>query len=61
MGANLGVNGKLKWERCIECPFHGWIFDGETVKIIVDVIIRGILFYLNLMIKELELFMNIII
>lgn len=32
MGANLGEGGKVKHERCIECPFHGWTFDGATGK-----------------------------
>lgn len=30
MGANLGIGGKVKWNSCIECPFHGWTFDGKT-------------------------------
>lgn len=30
MGANLGLGGKVKWNSCIECPFHGWTFDGKT-------------------------------
>lgn len=30
MGANLGVGGKVRYDTCIECPFHGWTFDGET-------------------------------
>lgn len=30
MGANLGVGGKVKHTSCIECPFHGWTFDGKT-------------------------------
>ena len=28
MGANLGVGGKVIKEKCIQCPFHGWIYDG---------------------------------
>ena len=32
MGANLANGGKVKWGRCIECPFHGWTFDGKTGK-----------------------------
>lgn len=28
LGANLGVGGVVK-ENCLECPFHGWIFDGN--------------------------------
>ena len=30
MGANLGVGGQVVNESCIQCPFHGWQFDGET-------------------------------
>ena len=30
MGANLGINGQVKHSKCIQCPFHGWLFDGET-------------------------------
>jgi len=30
MGANLGLGGRVKLNQCIECPFHGWLFDGET-------------------------------
>ncbi|CAF4939253.1 unnamed protein product, partial [Rotaria socialis] len=30
MGAHLGVGGKIRHGTCIECPFHGWTFDGET-------------------------------
>lgn len=30
MGANLGVGGKVKHTKCIECPFHGWTFEGGT-------------------------------
>ncbi len=30
MGANLGVGGRVRYNTCIECPFHGWTFDGET-------------------------------
>ncbi|CAF0945289.1 unnamed protein product [Didymodactylos carnosus] len=30
MGANLGIGGHVKYDTCIECPFHGWTFDGET-------------------------------
>lgn len=32
MGAHLGVGGKVRFDTCIECPFHGWAFDGETGK-----------------------------
>jgi cholesterol 7-dehydrogenase len=30
MGANLAIGGKVKYGKCIQCPFHGWVFDGET-------------------------------
>lgn len=30
MGANLAIGGKVKNTSCIECPFHGWLYDGET-------------------------------
>ncbi|CAF4476746.1 unnamed protein product, partial [Rotaria sp. Silwood2] len=30
MGGNLGIGGKVRDTSCIECPFHGWAFDGET-------------------------------
>ncbi|KAL5460176.1 hypothetical protein EMCRGX_G033604 [Ephydatia muelleri] len=29
LGANLGVGGRVHG-NCIECPFHGWQFDGQT-------------------------------
>lgn len=29
LGANMAVGGKVKG-NCLECPFHGWCFDGET-------------------------------
>ena len=30
MGAHLGEGGRVRYDTCIECPFHGWTFDGET-------------------------------
>lgn len=30
MGANIGIGGTVKHNQCIQCPFHGWLFDGET-------------------------------
>jgi nitrite reductase/ring-hydroxylating ferredoxin subunit len=30
MGANLSVGGQVVNETCIQCPFHGWLFSGET-------------------------------
>eukprot|EP01104_Vermistella_antarctica_P011194 TRINITY_DN3102_c0_g1_i1.p1 TRINITY_DN3102_c0_g1~~TRINITY_DN3102_c0_g1_i1.p1 ORF type:complete len:426 (-),score=89.97 TRINITY_DN3102_c0_g1_i1:48-1325(-) len=31
LGANLGYGGHIKG-NCIECPFHGWRFDGDNGK-----------------------------
>lgn len=36
MGANLGKGGKVKDNNCIQCPFHGWVFDGETGNCVVS-------------------------
>jgi cholesterol 7-dehydrogenase len=36
MGSNLGIGGKVKYDKCIQCPFHGWIFDGETGECILS-------------------------
>lgn len=36
MGVNLGIASKVKNGRCIECPFHGWLYDGETGKSVLD-------------------------
>lgn len=30
LGANLALGGVVKYDRCIQCPFHGWVFDGAT-------------------------------
>lgn len=30
IGGNLGVGGRVRDINCIECPFHGWIYDGVT-------------------------------
>ena len=27
-GANLGIGGKVVNNQCIQCPFHGWLYDG---------------------------------
>ena len=35
MGANLGIGGQVKGS-CIECPFHGWTFDGKTGECVVS-------------------------
>ena len=31
LGAHLGVGGKVRGET-VECPFHGWCYDGESGK-----------------------------
>jgi len=36
MGANLGVGGVVKSSKCLQCPFHGWVFDGETGDCVVS-------------------------
>lgn len=30
MGVHLGIGGKIVNNQCIQCPFHGWLYDGET-------------------------------
>ena len=35
LGANLGVEGQVVNDSCIQCPFHAWIFDGETGACVV--------------------------
>lgn len=30
LGANLGVGGKVVQEKCVQCPFHGWLYDGDS-------------------------------
>jgi cholesterol 7-desaturase len=30
MGANLAVGGKVVNGNCVECPFHGWLYNAET-------------------------------
>ncbi len=32
LGANLTVGGRVVDGNCLQCPFHGWIFSGETGK-----------------------------
>ena len=29
LGAHLGIGGRVEGD-CLQCPFHGWKFDGET-------------------------------
>merc|ERR1719427_998522 len=31
MGSNLAVGGTVK-DECLQCPFHGWVFDGKDGK-----------------------------
>ena len=33
-GANLGVGGQVKHNSCVQCPFHGWLFDGKTGNLV---------------------------
>ncbi|OMJ83866.1 hypothetical protein SteCoe_15091 [Stentor coeruleus] len=33
-GANLGVGGAVKHMSCVQCPFHGWLFDGKTGNLV---------------------------
>lgn len=35
MGANLGIGGTVRHQTCIQCPFHGWTFNGETGECVV--------------------------
>jgi cholesterol 7-dehydrogenase len=35
LGANLGVEGNVVNSQCIQCPFHGWTFDGKTGNCVV--------------------------
>jgi cholesterol 7-dehydrogenase len=30
MGANLAVGGEVVNETCIQCPFHGWLYEGKS-------------------------------
>lgn len=31
LGANMGLGGVVRGD-CLECPFHGWQFDGNSGK-----------------------------
>ena len=33
-GAHLGVGGIVKNNSCVQCPFHGWLFDGNTGNLV---------------------------
>ena len=35
LGANLGIEGRVVHDSCIQCPFHAWTFDGETGNCVV--------------------------
>jgi cholesterol 7-dehydrogenase len=30
MGAHMGEGGQVINKNCIQCPFHGWLYDGST-------------------------------
>uniref|UniRef100_A0AC35EYK3 Cholesterol 7-desaturase n=1 Tax=Panagrolaimus sp. PS1159 TaxID=55785 RepID=A0AC35EYK3_9BILA len=32
LGANFNIGGRIVDNNCIQCPFHGWIFSGDTGK-----------------------------
>ena len=32
LGANFNVGGRVVDNNCVQCPFHGWVFSGETGK-----------------------------
>lgn len=34
-GANLAVGGIVTESSCVQCPFHGWMFDGKTGNLVV--------------------------
>ena len=34
MGAHLGVGGTVVNESCLQCPFHGWLYDTETGRLV---------------------------
>lgn len=33
-GANLAVGGVVMETSCVQCPFHGWMFDGKTGNLV---------------------------
>ena len=39
-GAHLGVGGEVKHGTCVQCPFHGWLFDGRTGSFVVGETLR---------------------
>ncbi|XP_039249414.2 cholesterol 7-desaturase nvd 2-like [Styela clava] len=34
MGANMATGGRVFGSDCLQCPFHGWTFSGETGKLV---------------------------
>jgi len=36
MGANMALGGAVKLGKGLQCPFHGWIYDGDTGNCVVD-------------------------
>ena len=36
LGASLAIEGKVRFGNCIQCPFHGWTFSGETGENVVS-------------------------
>uniref|UniRef100_A0AC35U5L9 Cholesterol 7-desaturase n=1 Tax=Rhabditophanes sp. KR3021 TaxID=114890 RepID=A0AC35U5L9_9BILA len=32
LGANFNIGGKVINDNCVQCPFHGWVFNAETGK-----------------------------
>ena len=46
-GANMGVGGQVKHMSCVQCPFHGWLFDGKTGSLVAgsNLIPRNVQFF----------------
>lgn len=36
MGANMALGGSVKLGKGLQCPFHGWVYDGDTGNCVVD-------------------------
>jgi len=36
MGANIALGGTVKLGSGLQCPFHGWIYDGATGNCVID-------------------------
>ncbi len=30
LGANMGENGRVVKDKCLQCHFHGWLYDGDN-------------------------------